>query len=65
MQYGAYRRWKEAEMEVKKGGGNTKTKKQKKNNNKKEKDSTTDSFYNAIKNLGSGPTEKVELQAND
>jgi len=65
MRFGAYRRFKEPDSEPNglmvskpanevqtKGGGGTSGKNKKKGGGK---DSTTDSFYNAIKNLGSGP----------
>ena len=62
MVYGAYRRWKLAEEEVKAG----KDKKKKRGNQnssdpKKKKGSTTNGFYDAIKNLGSGPVPKVSV----
>jgi hypothetical protein len=52
MQFGAYNRWKKAEEAVAKAN-------LKKNPKKKNKEGlSTDSFYNAIKNLGSGPKGK-------
>ena len=48
MNYGAYRRWKLAEEEVKK----------KKAGKNKDKDKKND-FFESIKNLGSGPVGKV------
>jgi hypothetical protein len=52
MKFGAYARWKRAEEEVAKAN-------LKKNPKKKNKEGLSpDSFYNAIKNLGSGPKAK-------
>ena len=58
--YGAYRRSKIPVSTVK---TSTKSGRGKKSDNKKGKAPTTDndSFYNAIKNLGSGPGAKVRL----
>lgn len=67
MKYGAYRRWKEAEEAAKSGkkGGKKKavTGKQlgSSKTNPKKGSFNTDSFYDAIKNLGSGPVPKVGL----
>jgi hypothetical protein len=68
MAYGAYRRWKSPESDTSTSTKGNSKNNQKKNSNgssndkkKKSKNGgiTTDSFYNAIKKLGSGPVEKV------
>jgi hypothetical protein len=51
MKFGAYARWKKAEEAVE-------AKKAKKNPKKTKEGLSPDSFYNAIKNLGSGPKSK-------
>ena len=58
--YGAYRR---SKIPVSTAKTSTKSGRGKKSDNKKGKAPTTDndSFYNAIKNLGSGPGPKVRL----
>lgn len=56
MKYGAYRRWKEEEDRL--AAKKDKLKKRKGDENK---DNNSNNFYNAIKNLGSGPVAKVKL----
>jgi len=53
MKYGAYRRWKEEEERL--AAKKDKLKKRKGDENK---DNNSNNFYNAIKNLGSGPVAK-------
>jgi len=64
MQYGAYRRWKVPEMEQSTNTATRPTPRGKSRSGgsdgkrKKKKGFSSDSFYNAIKNLGSGPVDK-------